>query len=143
MITYLNGDATRPQGDGLKYIIHVCNNKGGWGAGFVLAISKRWKYPEQAYRTTKPLFLGEIQFCPVEDDIVVINMIAQLLYTEEIPLKYDALRECLRKVNQLAVENNATIHAPKFGAGLARGDWDKIEQMINDIITVPVFIYIY
>lgn len=40
-IIYLKGDATEPIGTGHKIIAHVCNNKGGWGRGFVLAISKK------------------------------------------------------------------------------------------------------
>jgi O-acetyl-ADP-ribose deacetylase (regulator of RNase III) len=50
MITYLKGDATVPQAKGTKLIVHVCNTLGGWGAGFVLAISKRWEQPEAMYR---------------------------------------------------------------------------------------------
>jgi hypothetical protein len=40
-IQYIAGDATAPIGDGNKIIAHVCNDIGAWGAGFVLAISKR------------------------------------------------------------------------------------------------------
>src|SRR5205823_6841477 len=49
-ITYLKGDATCPQAKGVKIICHVCNDIGGWGKGFVLALSKRWSEPEAAYR---------------------------------------------------------------------------------------------
>lgn len=34
-ITYLKGDATAPQAKGVKLIVHVCNDLGGWGKGFV------------------------------------------------------------------------------------------------------------
>ncbi|MEV6001124.1 Appr-1-p processing protein, partial [Streptomyces griseomycini] len=27
---------------GVKVIAHVCNDIGGWGKGFVLAVSRRW-----------------------------------------------------------------------------------------------------
>jgi hypothetical protein len=49
-VNYIVGDATNPQTKGNKIIVHVCNDIGGWGKGFVLAISKRWKQPEQQYR---------------------------------------------------------------------------------------------
>ncbi|MFJ6385555.1 hypothetical protein ACIQI7_36810, partial [Kitasatospora sp. NPDC092039] len=49
-ITYVRGDATTPQGKGVKVIAHVCNDLGGWGKGFVLALSRRWPEPEAAYR---------------------------------------------------------------------------------------------
>ena len=39
-INYLKGDATQPHSQGTKIIVHVCNDLGGWGKGFVLAISK-------------------------------------------------------------------------------------------------------
>jgi len=53
MITYLEGDATDPQGltpHENKIIAHVCNDIGAWGRGFVLSLSKRWPHAEKAYR---------------------------------------------------------------------------------------------
>jgi hypothetical protein len=49
-ITYLAGDATQPIGAGPKIFAHVCNGRGRWGKGFVVAISKGWKEREAAYR---------------------------------------------------------------------------------------------
>ena len=49
-INYLKGDATVPAGDGPKVIVHICNDVGAWGKGFVLAISKRWPTAERDYR---------------------------------------------------------------------------------------------
>ena len=84
MIHYVTGDATHPEGQGHKIIVHVCNDIGRWGKGFVLAISKRWQEPEKAYRQwyahpagDNRMELGKIQPVRVEDDIAVINMIAQ------------------------------------------------------------------
>jgi O-acetyl-ADP-ribose deacetylase (regulator of RNase III) len=75
-----HGDATRPSFPP-AIIVHVCNDVGGWGAGFVLAISKRWKAPEREYRAAfasdaKPQ-LGDVQFVAVEPGLWVANMIAQ------------------------------------------------------------------
>ena len=42
-IEYLKGDATSPVKEGNKIILHICNDIGGWGKGFVMAISKKWK----------------------------------------------------------------------------------------------------
>ena len=38
-IAYVQGDATQPQGTGARIIVHICNDIGGWGAGFVLVHS--------------------------------------------------------------------------------------------------------
>jgi len=148
MIKYVKGDATHPVGSGLKLIIHVCNDKGAWGAGFVMAISKRWADPERMYKLMPIKELGTIQTVSVEDDIVVANMIAQTLFGKyyrgkDIPLSYPALEKCLRKVNKIAVRYGMTVHGPRFGSGLAGGNWTTIEDMINEIITVPVTIYDY
>jgi hypothetical protein len=149
MIKYIIGDATHPVGEGQKLICHISNNKGYWKKGFVLAVSKRWKEPEKLYREQVNYVLGKIQLIRVEPDICVVNMIAQhdVKPTKDTngvivpPIRYDALKACLITVNDIAVRTGTTIHAPRFGAGLAGGDWNKIEQIIKDIITVEVTIY--
>lgn len=151
MINYIKGDATSPIGEGKKVIAHITNDIGGWGAGFVLALSKKWKEPEEAYRVVAKRYLdkneylplGDVQFVQVEKDIVVANMIAQhkTRSTTTKPIRYDAVKECLKKVNQYCIDNNAELHAPKFGAGLAGGDWNIIEDIINSTMSVPVIIY--
>ena len=78
MIKYLIGDATSPVKTN-ALICHVCNNAGAWGAGFVLALSRKWKAPEVAYRNLshKLCKLGVVQFVPISSStIVVANMIA-------------------------------------------------------------------
>lgn len=35
-IHYVKGDATCPMTPGTKIIAHICNDRGGWGKGFVL-----------------------------------------------------------------------------------------------------------
>lgn len=74
MIDYLIGDATAPCGSTTpRLIAHICNDVGAWGAGFVLALSRRWKEPQLAYRTLfdKKLdgwpraYLGQVQFVPI------------------------------------------------------------------------------
>lgn len=49
-INYIIGDATQPVYSGPAILVHVCNDLGKWGAGFVLAVSRRWPEPEAAYR---------------------------------------------------------------------------------------------
>ncbi len=146
-IKYVIGDATRPIGNGKKIICHCCNTESRWGLGFVLALSKRWEEPETMYRETpvKDLKLGNVQIVQVEDDILVANMIGQhgVAYSPQgqPPIRYNAIRTALIAVNKLAVEIGATIHAPRFGAGLAGGRWSEIEKIIKEVVTVDVTIY--
>src|SRR3954470_19357015 len=82
-ITYVRGDATTPVGEGVKLIAHVCNDVGGWGKGFVIALSARWPEPEAAYRRwhrergTNDFALGAVQFVEVAPWLWVANMIGQ------------------------------------------------------------------
>ena len=103
-ITYIKGDATCPQAKGVKLIPHVCNDMGRWGKGFVLALSRRWRQPEEQYRawyagrTGEGFGLGAVQFIQVESYIWVANMIAQRgtkTGSSGPPIRYEALAEML------------------------------------------------
>ena len=145
MITYLKGDATYPIGEGHKVIAHIVNNANQWEAGFVLALNKRWNAPKYFYHKFRGhRVLGENQYLNVEFDITIVNMCAQdNLSDSKIipPIRYDALIKCLVQLNNYLVSNNDTLHCPKFGAGIAGGDWEIIERLINKYITVDVFVY--
>jgi O-acetyl-ADP-ribose deacetylase (regulator of RNase III) len=144
-ITYVVGDATLPHAEGNKIISHICNDKGFWAKGFVVALSNRWKMPEVAYRLKKRYILGDVDFVRVENDIVVANMIAQhdIRPAENgtPPIRYDAVKECLKKVNDMALQTGATIHMPRIGCGLAGGKWEEIEKIINEVMYVNVYVY--
>ena len=153
MITYLKGDATVPQAKGSKLIAHVVNDLGGWGKGFVLAISRRWPEPEQAYRrwhaerARNDFALGAIQVVRVRPDIHVVNMLAQRgirTGSKGPPIRYEALAEGLRKLRGVAEENRASVHMPRIGCGLAGGKWEKVEPLIEEaLLDRPVFVYDY
>jgi len=152
-IKYVKGDATKPQGNGMKIVAHVDNDVGGWGRGFVLAVSKRWKVAETSYRewyknrNTNDFSLGAVQFVHVQDDVYVANMVGQHGVYEQDgipPIRYDALRSCLKKVCDFAKGHNASIHSPRFGAGLAGGSWDEIEKLIiEELVNRGVEVTIY
>ena len=150
-IIYLKGDATSPSSKGVKFIAHICNDIGGWGKGFVLAISKRWKEPEnqyrQWYRSKINFQLGEICLVQVEPYIYVANMIAQRgikTGSKGVPIRYEAVEKCLNSLSVKAVELNASIHMPRIGCGLAGGKWDKIEPLIfNSLIQKGIDVFVY
>jgi O-acetyl-ADP-ribose deacetylase (regulator of RNase III) len=147
-IKYIKGDATKPQGDGEKIIAHVCNNKSRWGRGFVLALSKKWKLPEQRYRQLNDgddIPLGTTQFVGVGGGITVANMVAQDGFGG-VAIKYDHLRTCLAKVCEEAKKKKASVHGPKLGAGLSGGKWETIEKIIEEELCnkgIDVTIYLW
>jgi O-acetyl-ADP-ribose deacetylase (regulator of RNase III) len=151
-VTYIRGDATCPQGKGVKLICHVCNDLGGWGKGFVLAISKRWKAPEEEYRRwyankNGDFGLGKVQFVQVGKYVWVANMIGQRgmkLGSSGPPIRYDAVALCLQQVAFKAQELDASVHMPMIGCGLARGKWSKMEPILEECLTqagIEVMVY--
>ena len=146
LLKYVEGDATLPRGGGHRMLIHVCNDIGGFGAGVAQAIAQRYPKVRDQYKLWfraqtldfNKFELGSIQIVPVQTDLSVVNMIAQSGIGPDSqgnpPIRYDAVRTCLQKVLKAAKDSQSSIHAPKFGAGLAGGDWAVIEQMINEIL---------
>ncbi|OQP65962.1 Appr-1-p processing protein [Niastella vici] len=152
LINYVKGDATQPLGDSNKIIVHVCNDIGGWGKGFVVAISKRWPEPEREFRkwyhSKENFSLGEVIFVRVEESIWVANMIGQRDKKTDKegnpPVRYDAIAKALSKVAAYAKEIKASIHMPRIGCGLAGGTWDKMEPIIVRELAmkeIPVTVY--
>ncbi|MEU6673368.1 macro domain-containing protein [Streptomyces sp. NPDC046925] len=138
-ISYVRGDATAPFGKGVKLIAHVCNDLGGWGKGFVVAVSRRWPEPEAAYRrwhrerAKNDFGLGAVQFVEVDQYIWVANMIGQhgmRTGSKGVPVRYEAIDTALAALADKAVELEASVHMPRIGCGLAGGKWSRIEPLI-------------
>jgi len=152
-IQYVTGDATNPKAEGSRIIVHVCNDIGGWGRGFVLALSDRWASPEREYRdwhkrrSDPPFELGQVLFVEVDSQLWVANMIGQRDTRSRggrPPVRYEAIREGLGRVADYAFEQNASVHMPRIGCGLAGGDWTKVEQLIEETLcsrSVDVTVY--
>jgi hypothetical protein len=146
----VEGDATNPQTTHEKEVAvipHCCNDKGAWGAGFVLALSKKFKHPEEVYKAfchndrNYPL-LGKVCYAKMSNFLVVANMIGQHgcgIKDGIIPLKYKSLIRAMEGVAGFVdhvkkqVKNPVVIHCPKFGSDLAGGDWNFILELIREL----------
>ncbi|MBO8195409.1 Appr-1-p processing protein [Streptomyces oryzae] len=149
----VRGDATSPQGKGVKVIAHVCNDLGGWGKGFVLALSRRWREPEAAYRrwhrerAHNDFGLGAVQFVQVERYVWVANMVGQRgirTGSKGSPVRYEAIDTALGAVGTRARELGATVHMPRIGCGLAGGRWERIRPLVEERLVrrgIPVTVY--
>ncbi|MGW3175263.1 macro domain-containing protein [Streptomyces sp. NPDC001153] len=140
-ITYVRGDATVPSVKGVKVIAHVCNDIGGWGKGFVLALSRRWPEPEAAYRAWhrdrahSDFGLGAVQLVRVEPYVWVANMIGQRGIrrgSKGVPVRYEAIDTALDRLAGEVTELGASVHMPRIGCGLAGGTWSRIEPLITE-----------
>lgn len=142
-LKYVVGDATYPQGEGKKIIVHCCNDLGIWGAGFVLALSRRFPGVEVAYRDLLPAAKekgydkippGTVQFVKVNEDLMVANLVGQEGVGRKLdgtpPISYHAIHTGLARVHGVAQVTDSSVHMPRMGAGLAGGDWNRIEQIV-------------
>lgn len=155
-IEYVIGDATEPKYSekegNLDFIVHCCNDIGAWGAGFVMALSKKWPQPQEKYikwyknreSSSGKLFKqGQIQIVDTPNpDILVVNIIGQSgtgHFHELPPVRYGAIEEGLIRLRQYIVRDmrnyysDYTINMPRIGCGLAGGSWDKIEDILNRV----------
>lgn len=156
-IRYVYGNALRPEGSGPRIIAHCCNDAGKWGSGFVVALSEVWKEPERRYRAwargelpgAPPLSLGMVQIVPVEENLWVANLIGQRdVYrgtrTGEPPVRYDALRQALEKLAEIASRRSASVHLPRIASDRAGGVWWRVEALLQECLVareVPVTVY--
>ncbi len=140
-IRFVRADATLPQSQGKLIIAHVCNDSGGWGRGFVTALSRRWGEPERAFRRwfaqreTGDFALGAVQFVAVAPDVWVANMIGQHNIARKSkpgppPVRYEAIEIALGTLGGKALELGAKVQMPRIGCGLAGGQWEQIEPLI-------------
>ncbi|MGA5146785.1 macro domain-containing protein [Streptomyces griseoincarnatus] len=152
-IRYVRGDATVPSVKGVKVIAHVCNDIGGWGKGFVLALSRRWPEPEAAYRAwhrdraANDFGLGAVQLVQAERYVWVANMIGQRGVRtggKGVPVRYEAIDTALDRLAGHALELGASVHMPRIGCGLAGGRWSRVEPLVEERLVrrgVPVTVY--
>lgn len=154
MITHIQGDCIAIAKEKDSVIIpHIVNDIGAWGSGFVLDLSEEWpislkeRSPEYIYRNIGYM-LGGNTYCHPEiynDEIkiTVVNMCAQHGISSKStgdrskinqkPIRYVHLVSCMKHVANLAICNKAEIVCPKFGSGRAGGNWNFIEELIEEI----------
>lgn len=114
-------------------LVHGCNCFNNMGAGIAAIISK--KYP-QAYKSDLSTIkgdkskLGTYTYC---DTIFgrIINMYTQYAYGyNKRNADYDAIKKGFKRLNEEYKGSKVCI--PRIGAGLAKGDWNIIKEIIND-----------
>lgn len=162
-IIYKQGDATQINPNKNTFILHVCNNIGKWGAGFTKAIDKQWQKPKTDYLDfvynkkregfTPNDLLGNCVFTYIPNPhaktwVCIVNMIAQngvKSKNNTQPINYYALELCLkdfkRQFNNSIKHDIEVVQMPRIGCGLAGGEWNKIEPLINKWSINPTYVY--
>lgn len=136
---------------------HVCNNIDLFGAGFAAAVSRHYPIVKTNYHLLgNKQKLGYTQFVTVAENkeydhkLIFANMISQngvINHHNPRPINYGSLVRSMMMVDQFISQNfdqnsPIQIHAPKFGCGLAGGNWNFIKELICDIWSnVSVIVY--
>ena len=116
-------------------IIHGCNCHCSMGAGIAQAIKKTFPEAYQAdLQTAKGdrSKLGDFSFALIEREdlqLIIVNAYTQFDFSGSgVLVDYEALRSVMAKMKLRY--SGFRIGYPKIGAGLAKGDWVKIEKII-------------
>jgi len=142
-IEYIKGDLLQTE---VRHLIHGCNARGAMGSGVAKAIRDKYPQAYQDYSDTYDnygLDLGSIVVSVQDDGKVIHNAITQKDYGRDpsrVYVSYWAIAEVFRKINQWGIKE---IAMPKIGSGLANGDWNVIEAIIeNTMIDTKPFVYV-
>lgn len=114
-------------------IAHGCNCFCKMGAGIAKSIKQHFWDAYEADLKTKIGDMEKLGTCTSAQigDLVVVNAYTQYDHKGRgVKVDYDAVQNCMR----LIAENypDARIGLPKIGSGLAGGDWDRIQQIIEE-----------
>ena len=140
IMKYVVGDLIKMGREGkFDIIVHGCNCMGAMGSGIAKQI--RSEFPsayeiDQITESGDKSKLGTYTSVRV-NELRVVNAYTQYNYGPKsgpdggCPVDYDAINSVMVKlINDFP---NARIGIPKIGAGLAGGDWAKIENIIDAI----------
>lgn len=144
MITkYIKGDITETE---LKYIAHGVNCQNKMGSGVAKALYT--KFPEVKTNYHKYFerygYLGEIHEAYSDSNRSIINCFTQFSYGYDNKryVNYSAIVTCFKKLENL-IPMGERLAIPKIGCGLAGGDWNIVEQLINDTVGDDLEIWVY
>lgn len=164
----------RNSGTEATVICHCCNAFGGWGRGFVVPLGMKYPKakndyvdfcrPYQLSNVKRNDLMGQVCLSKVDDNVYVANIIGQYYYSrnqrdflnqagvmpEFLPTKdrrlvnYESIRMGLRKLVSLMNGTEFIVQMPKMGCGLAGGNWEIIEKIIVEELSVNnIQVYVY
>jgi O-acetyl-ADP-ribose deacetylase (regulator of RNase III) len=142
IVSTIKGDLIKIAQTG-KYsaIVHGCNIHCTMGAGIAPQIAEAWPQARDVDNRTNKGHRNKLGKASIahstKDQMFIFNAYIQDHFrsnplTGGPAVEYDKLYDCFRGVNEyMKGKGNEFIGIPMIGAGLAGGDWNTIETLIN------------
>jgi O-acetyl-ADP-ribose deacetylase (regulator of RNase III) len=148
----VQGNVLAPAGNGLKVICQLVNDQARvWGGGVARASAK--KYPTAQHQFSQWIMqipkrerLGRVHFADVDSGLAIASLIAQAGFgpSSAPRIRYAPLEQAFSAVAEFAIDNKASVHTPRIGAGQSGGAWDTVEEIIRDtLIARGVHVTVY
>jgi len=142
MITYRKGNLLEELKETREstLICHVCNNLGIMGKGFAQELKEHYPSVAAGFKKAKLSTIPSVYYrmSDTNANIHISNMVCMTgLYNKwnnPTPLNYKALEACLKNSLRYAQDIKAQIHMPKIGTGFARGNWESIKFILDDVL---------
>lgn len=137
MLKHVKGDIFTSNSE---FILHQVNCQGVMGSGVAKQVKEKFPWVYGSYkrlcddrRASGERLLGTAHGVYIDEHRMIINVFAQdhYGYDGKCYTNYDALRECLGKINRSC--RGKTIAIPYLmGCHRGGGDWDIVSKMINE-----------
>jgi O-acetyl-ADP-ribose deacetylase (regulator of RNase III) len=146
VIRYIKGDLFTTE---CELLAHGCNCRGGFGSGVAGQVARLYPHVRESYQEKYQRDgwkLGEIQIIEAEPKRWIANCATQDRYggliKDEVFADYQAIHRVMTQLNDEIRTRGWRLAMPKIGAGLANGDWTRIEAIIESVFTdQPVDVY--
>lgn len=152
MIHYKKGDVIQALIDSeIQCMAHGVNCQGGFGSGIAGQLAERIPYARERYIEKHLLegwSLGEVQETISKEGLIVLNCATQYTYgrSPQRYVNYDSIYIVLDKLKKYCENNDRSLGLPRIGCGLAGGNWNIVDSMLNAVFKnsfVDVTVYEY
>lgn len=140
VIQFVHGNILEPRAGGRRMICQLVNDKAlKWGGGVARQVSTKFplaeaQFSESIQKVRQSERLGSVVFSSAEDGLVVASIVAQEGFGPSLlpRIRYEALEKGIKCVADRALELQASVHMPRIGTGAAGGDWETVQEMIEE-----------
>ncbi len=141
-IRYVHGNVLDPKNGGRKIVCQLVNDKATkWGGGVARKAATRFpeaekNFSQEIIKIPKAERLGKVIFVEAEAYLEIASIIAQEGFGKSLfpRIRYASLQHCLEVISKRAIHTQASIHMPRIGTGVAGGDWNIIQELLDDIL---------